>query len=147
MKGGEKMNKLILTGIIAVLIAGGFVLIGGKKDNNVVPIQPPLPPEESRRLERESEGSVQQVTVALSASGFAPQTIKIKFGTKVVWVNKSGATATVNSALHPTHLVYPPLNLNSFEDGQSLSLVFDKSGTYKYHDHLNPSRTGTVVVE
>lgn len=144
------MNKLILAGIIAVLIGGGFVLIGGKKDSNVPPIQSEpqrAQPEESRRLERESESSVQQVSVALSSSGFAPQVIKIKPGTKVVWVNKSGATATVNSALHPTHLVYPPLNLNSFEDGQSLNLVFDKSGTYKYHDNLNPSRTGTVVVE
>lgn len=141
------MNKLVLASIIVVVIAAVFVLTGGKKDNNIAPIQPPLPPEESRRLERESEASVQQVTVALSASGFAPQTIKIKSGTKVVWVNKSGAIATVDSAVHPTHLVYPPLNLNSFEDGQSLSLVFDKPGTYQYHDHLNPSQTGTVVVE
>lgn len=144
------MNKLILASIIAVVIIGAFVLIGGKKDSNVAPIQSQtqtLQPEELRRLERESEGSVQQVTVALSASGFAPQTIKIKPGTKVVWVNKGGGAATVNSALHPTHLIYPPLNLNSFEDSQSLSLVFDKAGTYQYHDHLNPSRTGTVVVE
>lgn len=134
--------------VIIVVIVGAFVL-SGKKDNNA-PIQSqtlPLPPEESRRIETESKGSVQQVTVGLSAAGFAPQTIRIKPGIKVVWVNKSGSTATVNSASHPTHFIYPALNLNSFEDGQSLELVFDKPGTYNYHDHLNPSRTGTVIAE
>jgi len=68
-------------------------------------------------------------------------------GTKVVWIKKSGAVATVNSADHPTHLVYPPINMGEFKDGTSVQLVFDKPGTYKYHNHLIPSQTGTVVVE
>lgn len=89
----------------------------------------------------------QEAVITITSSGFEPATVNIEAGTKVVWTNKSGSTATVNSALHPTHLIYPPLNLNGVSDNESVSLVFDEQGTYKYHDHLNPTRTGTVVVE
>lgn len=65
----------------------------------------------------------------------------------MVWTNKSGATATVNSDAHPTHLLWPFLNLGSFDDGKSLSVVFDKAGTYTYHNHFSPSQKGTVIVE
>lgn len=86
-------------------------------------------------------------TVNLTADGFNPQTLTVKVGTKVVWTNSSGARANVSSAVHPTHQLYPPLNLGNFEDGEEVSLTFEEAGTYKYHNHLNPSQTGTVVVE
>ena len=85
--------------------------------------------------------------VTLTAAGFAPQVITVKVGTKVVWTNKSGQMATVNSDPHPIHTAYPPLNLGSFSDSQSLSLVFDKAGKYGYHNHLDASENGTVIVE
>ena len=86
-------------------------------------------------------------TVTITSSGFEPATVNINVGTKVEWTNKSGEAATVNSVLHPTHLIYPALNLNGVPVDGSVSLVFDTPGTYKYHDHLNPSRTGTVEVK
>lgn len=88
-----------------------------------------------------------QTTITLTSSGFEPNVINIKEGSKVVWINKSGQTATVNSSPHPAHTDYPPLNLGQFSDGQSLELVFDKAGTYKYHDHLNASQFGQIVVQ
>ncbi|OGM26233.1 hypothetical protein A2962_04325 [Candidatus Woesebacteria bacterium RIFCSPLOWO2_01_FULL_39_61] len=89
----------------------------------------------------------EEVNVTLTKSGFSPQTITISQGAKVIWTNESGTTTTVNSADHPTHLKYPPLNLGSFTNGESLSLVFDTPGTYGYHNHLNASQFGTVTVE
>lgn len=88
-----------------------------------------------------------EAKVTLTKSGFNPQTLKVKVGTKVVWSNVSGATATVNSSPHPAHTDYPPLNLGQFDNGETLSLVFDKAGTYKYHNHLNSSQFGTITVE
>lgn len=85
--------------------------------------------------------------IAVTKNGFDPDTVIIKAGTKVVWINQSGESATVNSAVHPTHLLYPPLNLGQFNDGSTVNLVFDKPGKYTYHNHLNPTQTGTVIVE
>jgi plastocyanin len=86
-------------------------------------------------------------TVTLSKDGFSPQTVTIAEGEIVVWMNESGREATVNSDRHPTHRNYTPLNLDQFSPGESLSLVFNEPGTYTYHNHLNPSQTGAVIVE
>lgn len=94
-----------------------------------------------------NEGESGQATVEITSSGFEPANLTIKAETKVTWVNKSGKTVSINSADHPTHLGYPPLNLGMVEDGESISLVFDTVGTYEYHDHLKPTWVGTVVVE
>ena len=89
----------------------------------------------------------EEAIINLTESGYNPQTLTIKAGTKVTWNNESGEAATVNSANHPTHQIYPPLNLGEFADGDSLSLVFNTPGTYKYHNHLDSSVFGSVIVE
>lgn len=86
-------------------------------------------------------------TVTVTETGFTPQTTTVKAGTKVTWINKSGGVANVSSDFHPTHLLYPKLNLGRFDNGATVTLVFDTAGTYKYHDHLTPSRVGTIIVE
>lgn len=137
-------NKILIGVVVLIVVIGAVVLIGGKGG-----YQTPAPIESGKTPSPTTEAttSAQQTTVTLTQSGFEPATVTVKAGTKVIWVNRSGAAATVYSAGHPTHLTYPPLNLGQFSDGQSLSLVFDKPGTYKYHDHLNPSQIGTVVAE
>lgn len=145
------MNKTLLWVIVAVVVlGGGYYLLKGNSMYN----QPSTTPAQVQPTTASVTEAVTSTTkamaetaVTLTAKGFEPQKVTVKVGTKVVWMNKSGEMANVSSAVHPTHLVYPPLNLENFDDGTSVSLVFDKSGTYKYHDHLNPSRFGTVVVE
>lgn len=150
------MNKNLIIGLVVVLLAiGGFVLVQNSSksktpSNSQVQdqtVSPSVMEKESVSPTGESMMKKEENTVTLTASGFTPKTITVKAGDEVIWVNKSGATATVNSAQHPTHLVYPKLNLGSFEEGEELRLVFDEKGKYNYHDHLNPSRFGTVVVE
>src|SRR3989344_499696 len=85
--------------------------------------------------------------VAITPTGYEPQNITIKAGARVVWTNNSPIVATVNSAVHPTHEVYPPLNLGEVAPSQSVSLIFDTPGTYKYHNHLIPSQFGSVTVQ
>lgn len=94
-----------------------------------------------------SSTETSQDNVILTANGFSPATLSIKAGTKVTWTNQSGNGATVNSNPHPSHTDYQPLNLGSFQNGGTLSLAFDKPGTYGYHNHLNPTQTGTIVVQ
>ncbi|OGH21657.1 MAG: hypothetical protein A2629_01995 [Candidatus Levybacteria bacterium RIFCSPHIGHO2_01_FULL_41_15] len=146
------MNNKTLIGIIVVLvIIGGALLFTGNKSTQPTETTTQQgTPAQNTTNQGTTGGIVPKETitnVAVTSSGFEPKTVTVKIGTRVIWLNNSGADATVNSAVHPTHQIYPPLNLGQFPDGSSVQLVFDKAGTYKYHDHLHPERTGTVVVQ
>lgn len=97
--------------------------------------------------EASSSTPVSENMVTLTSTGFQPAKLTVKTGTVVTFVNKSGAMATVNSNPHPTHENYQLLNLGRFSDGGTLSLTFNKPGSFGYHNHLNSSQTGTIIVE
>jgi plastocyanin len=86
-------------------------------------------------------------TVSLTTSGFQPQTLTIKSGTRIIWVNNSGATGTVNSDSYPTNLLYPFLNFGQFKSGSSFSTVLNKAGTFTYYNFLNPDQRGKIIVK
>jgi plastocyanin len=133
------VNKILLIIIILIVAIGAFMFMGKKATAPTV-TQPTNQPTVAQ-----TNNSV--ATVTLTASGFEPKDITIKAGATVVWTNKSGEPATINSANHPTHLLYPFLNLGEFADGASLQVVVEKAGSYSYHNHLNPSETGTITAQ
>ncbi len=136
--------KLILFGVVILVVLIAGVLLFSNKSTTTNNNQNATPTQAASQ-----QGAIEstEVNVNIMQNGYEPSTVTIKAGTKVVWTNKSGATANVSSDIHPTHLLWPFLNLGSFADGEMVSVVFDESGTYTYHDHLNPSRKGTVVVQ
>lgn len=139
------MNSKLVLGIVLVIVVliGGYMLLsknGSSPSQSNNTQSNPTPTTQTQTNQKDEN-------VTVDASGFNPQSITIKAGTRVVWTNKSGGPVTVNSDAHPTHLLFPFLNLGEFNDGSSVSVVFDKSGKYTYHNHLNPSQTGTVIVE
>ncbi len=155
-------NKIIVGVILAVVIIGGGMLLlstnnqqqpatNQQQPTTAETTQPTTQePSSSPSASQAPSGSVMKEetnTITVTETGFTPPTITIKAGTKVTWMNKSGGVANVSSDFHPTHTIYPKLNLGRFDNGTTVSLVFDTAGTYKYHDHLTPSKTGTVVVE
>lgn len=144
--------KLLIGIIIALVIAGiGFSVL------NKQTATPQNAAQQNQGLTQtvaqptnNPTGSVQNQTVAnisLTNQGFEPSTITIKTGTKVVWTNKSSDAATVNSDPHPIHNLFPFLNLGRFEPGSQLDVIFSDKGKFTYHNHLNPSDKGTVIVE
>lgn len=145
-------NKTLIAVIVVLVVIGAVVVVLGKGGKTNQPIettgQPSTPAQNTTG--QGTGGTVPKETiknVTLTSSGFDPKTVTVKAGTRVIWLNKSGEGATVNSDPHPIHQAYQPLNLGEFPDGSSVQLVFDKPGKYGYHNHLNPSQNGTVVVE
>lgn len=95
-----------------------------------------------------------QITIA--ADGFSPKTITIKAGDTITFLNEDANKHWPASAMHPTHNVYPESGgcigskfdaCKGLEQGESFSFTFNEKGSWKYHDHLSVSSTGTVVVE
>ncbi|MDI6821075.1 MAG: hypothetical protein QMD65_02765 [Patescibacteria group bacterium] len=98
----------------------------------------------------------ENIEVIYTDAGFAPQTLTVKTGKVVTFKNLSSVKVWPASDEHPTHAVYPTTGgclgstfdaCRSLAPNDSWSFKFDILGTWKYHDHLNPSKTGTIVVE
>lgn len=68
---------------------------------------------------------------------FDPETIDIKPGTLVVWVNKDNFTHNVRSDTFTSPDVLP---------GGSFSSVFEIPGTYDYYCSIHPSMKGKIIV-
>ncbi len=97
-------------------------------------------------------------SVSYSGSSFSPKTVTIKKGGTVTWTNDSTGKMWVASAQHPSHTAYagtsraehcPDASKTAFDQcqgGDAYSFTFDKVGTWNYHDHINASALGTVVV-
>ena len=95
-------------------------------------------------------------TVEMSSTGFSPNSLTVKAGDTVTFVNKDTNQHWPASAVHPTHTVYPESGgcigskfdaCKGLAEGESWSFVFNEEGTWKYHDHLSSSLTGTIAVE
>jgi plastocyanin len=166
------MNKSTLAiVIVAVVAVGGFFLLRGSqpastptptasptRETSTLPTSGTQPSPSPGGTNIQTEGK----TVVYGASGFSPATLRVKSGETVTFKNESSNRVWPASDVHPTHRLYSGTSLsdhcpdetNSAFDacrglspGEEWSFTFTKSGTWTYHDHLNPQATGTIVVE
>lgn len=138
MQGNKRYVLIAL--ILVVLVLGGVLL--RNRNNSQKPVV-------TQQREQQSQSTLpKEVTVTLTEDGFEPKNVVIQTGSAVRWVNESGDdNATVNSDDHPTHKENKEMNLGSFSAGSTLVHIFTTPGTYGYHDHFHPEKTGTVTVE
>lgn len=95
----------------------------------------------------EKGGVVATASVQYTEGGFAPNTMTVKKGTTVVFTNRSQGGMWVASAVHPTHQLLPGFDQKqSVASGGTYQYTFTLVGTWKYHNHVTPEDTGTVVV-
>lgn len=86
--------------------------------------------------------------VVITKDGFSPITIQIKKGDSVTWTNKDSSIHQVAADPYPSHSSLPPLDSGPLNANDSYNFPFEKSGTYTYHDEINPLKLkGTVIVK
>ncbi len=85
--------------------------------------------------------------VTLTKDGWVPEEIVIRKGEKVVFNNTENTPYWPASSLHPNHGIYPEFDPKErIMPPENWEFVFDKAGTWKYHDHINEHKTGIIVV-
>lgn len=153
-----RVNNKLFLGFAVVLVGvgiGWFVLKGnqstspaGESQKEEVSETPALGVNETEGLSGTSgTEEVAKMTVSYGPSGFSPNTVTVKKGTTVRFVNEGDADMWVASAVHPTHQVLPGFDqLKSVGKGGVYDYTFTKVGTWKYHNHVAPQDAGSVVV-
>ncbi|MCI0619534.1 hypothetical protein L0Y40_00655 [Candidatus Wolfebacteria bacterium] len=146
--------------IIIVVIIGYFMFRGGVESPTTTPGTGTTTDDVPTETPDEPEG--ESVTVMYTDEGFSPSPVTIKVGDTVTFVNTSSGAMWVASAMHPTHMVYSGTELAehcgdetdiSFDQCESAgadgtySFTFTKAGTWNYHNHVDSTDFGSVVVE
>ena len=91
---------------------------------------------------------------------YVPGRVHVSVGDEVKWVNEADAFWPASN-LHPTHKEYPGSDIRKcytssretlFDSCEALgrgaeySFVFEHPGEWRFHDHINPSVNGIVIV-
>ena len=138
------MNKKTIWVVVAVV-----VVIGGaigtyamtQKDAGA-----PSNPSTSDSGKKDSDKKI-AATITYSDSGYSPSTITVKSGDTIAIKNTSSSEMQFDSDPHPVHTDDEELNAGPVAPGQTITFTVTTTGTYGYHNHLNPSDSGTIVIK
>ena len=123
-------------------------------------------PEADKIIEGDSFVSITPVNgseeniIEITASGFKPSVLVVSKGETVLFKSTDGTKRWPASNVHPVHTVYPGSNISHCFDASDISMIFDacallseysftfnEVGSWNYHDHESPAKTGTIIVE
>ncbi|MEO8637679.1 MAG: hypothetical protein ABI430_02130 [Candidatus Taylorbacteria bacterium] len=155
------MNKnYVIGGIVVIVVIAVIALAMNKGNTALAPseISPspsvtesvtPTPTPNPTVSTNPGTSTVAKVIVIYTNSGFSPKTVTVKKGSTVEFVNQSDGGMSVASDPHPTHVIYPEFDQykTSARGLKVFDFVFDKVGTWGYHNHMQASNTGTVIVQ
>jgi plastocyanin len=88
----------------------------------------------------ESSGPVQEISI--DNFTFAPATVTIAPGTRVVWVNHDDVPHTATSTSKPKRF-----DTGTLDTDQKHAHVFTEPGTYNYFCAVHPKMTGQIIVK
>lgn len=171
------MNQKYLFAVVAIIIvlAAGFFIFSSKNDgddiasnsntSNMVsetdevtsdteqPMNTNTPPATGTSPSTGEPTAPQDPDIAVfevsyNGTAFVPAQLTIKNGDIVIFKNESGKSFWPASGPHPEHTNYPEFDpKKAIPTGQDWQFKFTKSGQWGYHDHLNSSVVGRIIVQ
>ena len=76
--------------------------------------------------------------VVINEAGIKPAAVTVPLNTKVIWTNKGKKNHDVTFDAGPSS--------GTIEPGKTTGHMFSQSGSFAYHDSMNPSQKGIVTV-
>lgn len=169
----SKTSSILIACVVIVIVAGGGYLLY-TKSNNVPSASPSItitapnvsvvaePVKQPTATAPDPAPAPQAAVITYTDAGFAPETLTVSAGTKVVFTDNSSNNFWPASNVHPTHTEYPGSDIEKcgtaaastifdacggVAPGGSFSFTFNNKGAWRYHDHLDAGFGGTVVVQ
>lgn len=151
LEGGVFMNNFKKISIVCSVLALVFTLSACNKLKGNSGSEGANQPKVVQDAQQAVDAATQGTVVTFKDGAFSPSPVTVKSGEKLTWKNESDKNIQVASAPHPLHTTNPELTNGEFvielAPGQSETVTLTTKGTFGYHDHLNASVFGQVVVE
>jgi plastocyanin len=130
---------VLVLGVISLGAGGYIAYAGGKIRHREFRTEPP-PKETAAAVQPSSAGAV-SAQVTIQALKYSPETIEIRKGETVEWVNNDLAPHTVTSQATDT------FNSGAIDPDSSWSHTFSQSGTFPYYCTFHREMKGTINVK
>lgn len=84
--------------------------------------------------------------IGIDDAVFQPRNLVIARCDQLVFVNRGHVSHWPAFGEHPKHTIYPSFRERTLRPGESNAATMSVPGTYAFHDHLDESITGQVIV-
>lgn len=131
---------LILGGVLIIVFFAYFIFKGSYS----VPVNTDDSVTSTPSVARENPATasgVVQSQISIKNFSFDPQSITIKPGTTVTWINNDSVPHTITS--DPDGATFKSQTL---QPGEKFQFTFASAGTFPYHCSIHPSMQGNIVV-
>ena len=141
----------IVTGLVGVALAIGVAVAVGNDDKkpstNTNGTSSATPAEGNSGVSETEVVAPAAATISYNGSLFSPSQVTAKAGDTIAIRNDSSEEIDLKSDPHPVHAANPELNTGLVVPGEIKTFKVSSKGTFGYHNHLDPSQTGTIVVK
>lgn len=125
------MRRLAAICVLALVLAG----CGGLKKGGLTPVG-------DDEATKEPSQAKSSVTVDMVSIQFQPETIRVKPGGSVTWVNRDKVAHTVTEG----NELYNTFNSGEIAPGRRYSRTFQKERKIGYRCTIHPNMEGTIFV-
>lgn len=119
-------NKIILILFAALVVLGGIFFLTRRSTSStqstILPTQVPVPVN----------------TIIIQNFAFNPETLTVKQGAAVTWINEDTAVHTIKSET---------FNSQDLKQGDKFEITFSNKGSFDYTCGIHPTMKGKIVVE
>lgn len=123
----------LFAALVIIVVAGGLMLWQPWQQQTPQKAAAPKPPTVA--------------VIEITPTGFVPSTLTVPANAKVVWVNEDAMPHLPAADPYPSHSSLPNMVApRALGQKETYSFLFTKAQTIHYHDDLNPTEVGTVVV-
>jgi plastocyanin len=148
----SRSSKLVV-GIVLLVVGAGLLIwaLTGKKADapaSSTDTSQSTNAEDSADTSSEAASNTEAstATITFTNDGFTPETLTVKTGTVVTVKNESSDPVQFSSDNHPTHREDPEINMKTLAPGESGTFTAKTVGKHGFHDHMDDSKTGVLVV-
>ncbi len=103
------------------------------------------------QIKGEQTGACQGVhanhKVTFSGGRVSPDRIEAQYCDSLTFINQDEKVREITFGRHPQHGTYTGQTDLPVRKGRSKTITLNQTGTFQYHDHLEPKTTGSFIVE